>query len=426
MGFDRAPEQSSARATAGAAAAVPSRRAGGSYPTSDSSTSEVTQRATSPTAAATTAAPAPTLDAEGEREYGSRFLPDYTKRRLLGRGACGAVWLASSERHAGPVAIKQVAKGTGAKHQADEKAANTEIAVGEMFFGPGGVPKLSPQSHPGIRHIARLLDIAETKRDVWLVMEFGGSALSKALMEVKGEFVARGAAQPRERVYRVHHLPLYQAMKRDPRVFKRLLSQIIQALRVLSDHEIVHSDVKPENILVQGMESDGCQLETRLCDFGSAFSFDRPDHLALATPEYMPPEALEACALRHTGKDASGAMQRGRSWSYDMWSLGAIMLELAFGAPHFLSYKCRVRSIDGARDHSLMGLFAVPGRDAERILVKQQEITTDEGLRKALRDAPGVPLDEDGLDLLQGLLEWDPAHRISPAEALNHPYLTAM
>jgi len=373
------------------------------------------------------AACAPTLDAEGEREFGGRFLPDYTKRRLLGRGACGAVWLATSERHSGLVAVKQVAKGNGAKNRSDERSANTEIAVGELFFSPGGNPKLCADTYPGIKHIVKLLDVAESRRDLWLVMEFGGGALSKALFDIKGEFVARGAAQPRERVYRVHHLPFYQAMKRDPRVLKRLLRQLLEALRVLSDHEIVHSDLKPENILVEALEGQGLRCEARLCDFGSAFSFDRPEQLALATPEYMPPEALEMCVAHSRGFISSEAGlhygTQSRPWSYDIWSLGAILLEICFGAPHWLSYKCRVRHIDGVRDHSLMGLFAVPARDPERILQRQQEVASPGGLRRALRDAPGTQLDEDGVDLLQRFLEWDPMARISPNEALRHPYL---
>lgn len=366
-------------------------------------------------------------DAEVEREFGGRWLADYTKKCLLGRGACGAVWLATSDRHRGPVAVKQVAKGSGSKQSADLRSATKEIDVGGMLFGPGGVPKLSASAYPGVQHITKLLDVFETKADVFMVMEFGGAVLSKALFDIKGEFVARGSFQPRERVYRVHHLPFYEAMKRDPRVLQRVLRQVLQAIRALADLSIVHSDLKPDNLLIEVVEGQELACQVRLCDFGSSFLFHRPEQLALATPEYMPPEALESCLCRG-GEAAAATMAmhaRARPWSFDVWSLGSIMLELGYGVPHWLSYKCRVRGIDGAKDHSVTGIFAVPGRDHERILQRQQEMVMDGGLRRVLRDSPGVPLDARGLELLEAMLAWDAESRCSPADALAHPFLTS-
>jgi p38 MAP kinase len=296
-----------------------------------------------------------------------------------------------------------------------------------MLFSPGGTPRVSPSAYPGIRHITRLLDWQETRNDLFIVMEYGGAVLSKSLFDIKGEFLGRGSFQPRERVYRVHHLPFYEAMKRDHRILKRLLRQVLQAIHTLSDHAIVHSDLKPDNLLVNVVEGEEQRCDLRLCDFGSAFVFDQPEQLALATPEYMPPEALEGCVNHASGynDNASPMNLRSRPWSFDVWSLGAIMLELCYGVPHWLSYKCRVRGPDGTKDHSVTGLFAVPGRDHERILQRQQEIVMDGGLRRVLRDPPGMALDADGLDLLEAMLTWDPDQRISPAEALAHPFLAS-
>mmetsp|Transcript_170921 Transcript_170921/g.547791 ORF Transcript_170921/g.547791 Transcript_170921/m.547791 type:complete len:452 (+) Transcript_170921:106-1461(+) len=363
-------------------------------------------------------------DAEVEKEFGGRFLPEYTKKYLLGRGACGAVWLATSARLGGSVAVKQVAKGTSQKQNSDLRSANKEIRVGEMLFCQGGVPRLSATAFPGIRHITKLLDVAETKSDIFLVMEYGGAVLSKALFDIKGEFCSRGSFQPRERVYRVHHLPFYEAMKRDQRVLKRLLRQILMAIHALSEHSIVHSDLKPDNLLLNVEEGQELACDLRLCDFGSSFLADRPgEQLALATPEYMPPEALKSCIPGHNDGNEAGIQTRSQPWSFDVWSLGAIMLELCYGVPHWLSYKCRVRGADGVKDHSVTGLFAVAGRDHERILQRQQELVLEGGLHKALRDAPGIALEPAGFELLEAMLAWDPEHRISPAEALRHPYL---
>jgi serine/threonine protein kinase len=390
-------------------------------------------------------------------EYSDRFLAGYDRGRLLGRGACAVVWLAApsggggaSAPGGGVVAIKQVAKGTTGKKRSDTEAARKEVFFGSYFFGPGGEPKLAPARHPGIHHIAKLLDHAETKRDIWLVMEYGGTSLTKMVYEIKGEFL-RG-----ERLYRVNHLPVLQSMKQNPAVLKSILRQLLSALCIFADHHIVHSDIKPDNILVE--EDERHQLKVRFIDLGSAFTFDCPESLALATPEYMPPEALETCIARNpltgvgggcrhsfgrlgSGGASLGGPRRGggaaapavdpaqklklqaQPWSFDTWSLGSILLELSLGTPLWLSYKCRVAD-DQRANSAATGLFAVPGRDPEKIMLKQQDALCQRGLHNVLRNAAGVPLDGNGRDLLAAMLAWDPLDRISPHEALRHPWFT--
>lgn len=369
-------------------------------------------------------------------EYSDRFLPGYDRGRLLGRGACAVVWLATpsggQRQHA--VAVKQVAKGTTGKKRSDTDSARKEIFFGSYLFHPGGEPKFSAAQCPGMRHIARLIEYSETKRDIWLVMEYGGTSLTKMAYEIKGEF-HRG-----ERVYRVHHLPLLQAMKQNPAVLKSLMRQLLSALVVLADHRIVHSDIKPDNILVE--EDERHRLRARFIDLGSAYGFESPDSVAVATPEYMPPEALEACAARNGSLGGSSARLSGlrvpprkgpegalkvqrpsQPWSFDIWSLGSILLELCLGAPLWLSYKCRVA--DDQR--TTTGLFGVPGRDAEKIMLRQTEALRQKGLQGVLRGALGVPLNNEGegsgQELLSLMLAWEPLDRICPRSALEHPFL---
>jgi len=395
-------------------------------------------------------------------EYSDRFLPGYEKGQLLGRGACAVVWMAVPSGSKTAVAIKQVAKGTSGKKKSDTDAARKEILFGSYFFAEGGEPKLPLHSNPGISHIAKLLDFVETKRDIWMVMEFGGTSLTKMAYEIKGEF-NRG-----ERLYRVHHLPLLESMKKDQRVLKVVLRQLISALCLFADHRIVHSDIKPDNILVE--QDERGQIRVRFIDLGSAFSFSSPESLSLATPEYMPHEGLEVCAMgrnllggpsgpcgnigalsggisRHSvggrpgqGKSAAAAsalaagdpaqrlQRQSQPWSFDTWSLGSIVLELSLGAPLWLSYKCRVAN-DNRPNSAGLGLFAVPGRDPEKIMQKQSDALRQRGLSVVLRNAPGVPIaaggdDVDtGLDLLSRMMDWDPMERISPHDALRHPWL---
>jgi len=116
-------------------------------------------------------------------------------------------------------------------------------------------------------------------------------------------------------------------------------------------------------------------------------------------------------------------LRNSQPWSFDIWSLGSIFLELCLGTPLWLSYKCRVADDQRAGT----GLFAVPGRDPEKILQKQSDALRQRGLHSILRNAPGVPLNNggtgSGLELLAAMLTWDPKERVSPSEALDHPWL---
>lgn len=352
------------------------------------------------------------------------------------------VWLAQQAGQKGYVAVKQVAKGNTGKKRSDCEAAKKEIFFGSYFFHAGGEPKIAATRFPGIQYIAKLLDYSETKRDIWMVMEYGGTSLTKMAYEIKGEFL-RG-----ERLYRVVHLPMLQAMKRNPEVLKGMLRQLLSALVLFAEHHIVHSDIKPDNILIE--EDEQHQLRCRFIDLGSAFTFDSPESLALATPEYMPPEALELCAAKSGGgqrmsmgtRPVSGSFsgnggrksvdpvaklqRQAQPWSFDIWSLGSILLEMCLGTPLWLSYKCRVAD-DQRANSAATGLFAVPGRDPEKIITKQMDALRNRGLVNVLRNAQGIPINNtdagSGLELLSLMLSWDAIDRISPLEALDHPWL---
>ena len=65
---------------------------------------------------------------------------------------------------------------------------------------------------------------------------------------------------------------------------------MVQVLDVLTYYNIIHADIKPDNILV---EFDGKRIKTlKLIDFGSAFCFDSPNNISATTPEYLAPEVL--------------------------------------------------------------------------------------------------------------------------------------
>ena len=61
-------------------------------------------------------------------------------------------------------------------------------------------------------------------------------------------------------------------------------------MALLSECEIVHSDLKTENILIKFDEENNFKLtEVKLIDYGSSFEFRNISQFSMATPEYMPP-----------------------------------------------------------------------------------------------------------------------------------------
>ena len=72
--------------------------------------------------------------------------------------------------------------------------------------------------------------------------------------------------------------------------FIRLMAEIFD---LLSSINVVHADIKPDNILV-GVNFDTQRItELKLIDFGSAFMSDQVSAVSATTPEYLAPEVLD-------------------------------------------------------------------------------------------------------------------------------------
>lgn len=94
-------------------------------------------------------------------------------------------------------------------------------------------------------------------------------------------------------------------------------------------------------------------------------------------------------------------------WSFDMWSLGAIFLEIIVGYPMWLSLKSRVPTSEG-RNIFVTGLFSCTGRDNLKIRDKQLKVIKT--LPKVLSSGAGVHIAHDraAVNLLCRMLAWDP------------------
>ncbi|XP_055486806.1 LOW QUALITY PROTEIN: striated muscle preferentially expressed protein kinase-like, partial [Leucoraja erinacea] len=85
------------------------------------------------------------------------------------------------------------------------------------------------------------------------------------------------------------------------------VQQILEGIRYLHQNNILHLDIKPDNILVAHPGSDSL----RICDFGNALELtpDTPQYSRLGTPEYVAPEIIAQTPV---------------STATDVWPVGVI------------------------------------------------------------------------------------------------------
>ncbi|HJS46516.1 MAG TPA: serine/threonine-protein kinase, partial [Gemmatimonadales bacterium] len=136
--------------------------------------------------------------------------PAYELVRLVGAGGMGQVWLAVEGALHRPVAVKVLHPGLGASEVARHRFRR-ECETAARLHHPGVVP---------VHRIGESGDLA------WFVMAY-----------VEGETLA-------ERLAREGRLPLADAF--------RVAREVADALAAAHRAGVVHRDVKPQNILLEG------------------------------------------------------------------------------------------------------------------------------------------------------------------------------
>lgn len=196
----------------------------------------------------------------------------YRLERELGRGAMGAVWLATDEVLGRSVALKQLIALDGVSDAAVEREAQLAARL----------------VHP---NVVAVFDLVRDDDKPWLVMEYVEGKTLAHMVRDDGPMSVEDAA--------------------------RLIGQIASALRSAHAAGIVHRDVKPANIVV------GRADRAKLTDFGIARGVDSQTTQTgqvTGSPAYLAPEIA-------TGGRANPAS--------DMWSLGATLFQALTGEPPY-------------------------------------------------------------------------------------------
>ena len=208
-------------------------------------------------------------------------------------------------------------------------------------------------------------------------------------------------------------------------------TQLLIALKHLRNCGVLHADIKPDNILV----NDRHNL-LKLADFGSAM-FDGDNEITpyLVSRFYRAPEIILGLPYSHP---------------LDMWSVGCVLYELYMGAMAFpgrtnnemlklmMEVKgpfprkmvrraaFRERHFDHELTFGVIEADALTQRDVRR-LIRDTKPTRDlpvilGAASKALSDADRRKVAHLA-DLLDKMWVLDPAHRITVAQALVHPFI---
>ena len=185
--------------------------------------------------------------------------------------------------------------------------------------------------------------------------------------------------------------------------------QILKCINFMHSGHVIHRDLKPSNILLNA------ECHVKVCDFGLARSINskRKDTNPIltdyvATRWYRAPEILLG--------------SRKYTKGVDMWSIGCILGEMLLGKPIFpgtstLNQIDRVLELTGKP--SPEDIEAIKSPLAQSMLDSLPTKTK----QKALAHVFSMATDE-GLDLLNKMLQFNPKKRISVKEALKHPFVS--
>ncbi|CAM5172092.1 unnamed protein product [Eretmochelys imbricata] len=218
----------------------------------------------------------------------------YEIERTIGKGNFAVVKLATHLVTRAKVAIKIIDK-----TQLDEenlKKIFREVQIMKMLCHP---------------HIIRLYQVMETERMIYLVTEYASGG------EIFDHLVAHGRMAEKEA--------------------RRKFKQIVAAVHFCHCCNIVHRDLKAENLLLDA------NLNIKIADFGFSNIFTPGQLLKTwcGSPPYAAPELFE-------GKEYDGP-------KVDIWSLGVVLYVLVCGALPFDG-----STLQNLRARVLSGKFRIP------------------------------------------------------------------
>uniref|UniRef100_A0AC35U1G1 Protein kinase domain-containing protein n=1 Tax=Rhabditophanes sp. KR3021 TaxID=114890 RepID=A0AC35U1G1_9BILA len=288
-------------------------------------------------------------------------MQNYEGLQNIGQGTYGTVYRATDKRTNQLVALKVIKLD-------DEDEGVPSSALREICL-------LKQLKHP---NVVLLKDVIHSDQKLTLVFECCEQDLKKYFDQNNG------------------NIPNSQV--------RYLFQQLLRGLSYCHQHNVLHRDLKPHNLLISG---NGMLL--KLADFGLARAFGIPVRCFSAevvTLWYRPPDVLFGAKLYDT--------------SIDMWSAGCIFAEIANGGrPLFPGSDVEDQL------KRIFRLLGTPNESEWPAVTTLPDYIPIPPMLPSMSLVKAVPnLNSFGIDLLTSILVCNPSKRMDAQTALTHPYFT--
>ncbi|XP_054732710.1 cyclin-dependent kinase 1 [Anastrepha obliqua] len=286
-------------------------------------------------------------------------MEDFQKIEKIGEGTYGVVYKGRNRVTGQIVAMKKI------RLESDDEGIPS-TAIREISL-------LRELKHP---NIVCLEDVLMEENRLYLIFEFLSMDLKKYM----------------------DTLPPGKPMETE--LVRSYLYQITSAILFCHRRRVLHRDLKPQNLLIDK------QGVIKVADFGLGRSFGIPVRIythEIVTLWYRAPEVLLG--------------SQRYSCPVDVWSIGCIFAEMSTRKPLFqgdseIDQLFRIfRILKTPTEETWPGVTTLPDYKSTFPCWSTNQLTNQ------LKN-----LNERGIDLIQKMLIYDPVHRISAKDILEHPY----
>ena len=280
------------------------------------------------------------------------MIKSYELQKLIGEGAMGKIYLAINKNDNKLYAIKVIDKTI-----AERRDIRNSIEKERKF--------LNELKHT---NIILLNEVITTQNHCYIVLDYcNGDSLLKCLQKYKKKYK--------------------KPFKEE--IVQYLMRQIVDGVKCIHQHYIIHRDLKLDNILVKFYRTEDLEnlnmMKTRIkiSDFGISIKADLA-FTAAGTPLYADPIILAKMRARNDLKNSEGYDR-----SADIWSLGALCYEMLIGRNVFNG-----RNLDDLGKKVEDGNYSVP-----------------------------CNLSREVVSFLNGMLQYDTSKRLNIEQLSNHDFL---